>query len=233
MEGIVGDAFLPIVCELVNDPPSHNELDSRPLSARRAVESPSERADDADQEGVMADVALAKRCVAGEVAAWEQLYSQCHDALLTTVRTLLGVQGADFSLVDEIAARVWYALVADDGELLRRYSPKYGARLITFMRALAKDEMRRHLRSEQRRRKRERRAAARNSGRERSVAAEMNASLSEFLGTLSPEERGFGDSYLLAPANQPAPIPEPRPPATSFWRLTSRIRKKLSDFFRL
>jgi hypothetical protein len=224
---------LPALRAPVNDPPSDNELESQPLSPRRAAESLFECADDADHEGIMADVALAKRCVAGEVAAWEQLYGQCHDALLGTVQKMLGPQGADFSLVDEIAARVWYALVADDGELLQRYSPKYGARLITFMRALAKDEITRHLRSERRRHRRERRAAAKKSSREHSFAVEMNTSLSEFLVTLSPAERGFADNYLLAPANQPASIPEPKPPKTSFWRLTSRIRKKLIDFFRL
>jgi len=224
---------LPTVCAPVNHPPSDDDLRARLLSAQRAAESLSDCADETDHEGILADVALAKRCVAGEVAAWEQLYGQCHDTLLGTIRKMLGPHGADFSSVDEIAARVWYALVANDGELLRRYSPKYGARLGTFMRALAKDEISRHLRAERRRRKRERRAAVKKSSREQSVAAEMNASLSEFLVTLSPAERGFADSYLLAPANQPLPVAEPRPPATSFWRLTSRIRKKLIDFFGL
>jgi hypothetical protein len=142
-----------------NDPLSNNEPDSRALSARRVAGSFSECADDTDHEGIMADVALAKRCVAGEVAAWEQLYGQCQLRLLAAIYTMLGPQGADLTLAHEIAVRVWYALVADDGELLKRYSPKYGARLIAFMRALARDEISRHLRSERRRRERDRRVA--------------------------------------------------------------------------
>ena len=224
----------PIASALVNDPPSHNELDPpSTLSARRPAESSLERAADTDHDGIAADVALAKRCVAGEVAAWEELYGQCHDALLMSIQTMLGVQSADMNLVDEIAARVWYDLVADDGELLARYNPKYAARLITFMRSLAKDEISRHLRSERRRHKRERRAAVKKTAREHSVAAEMNASLSEFLVSLSPKERGFADNYLLAPVDSSAPVAKPDLPTTSLWRLTSRIRRKLIDFFGL
>ena len=66
---------------------------------------------------------LAKRCLSGEVAAWEELYAQCHEPLLVSIRIMLGPQSADATLVDEIAARVWYALVANDGELLSRYKP--------------------------------------------------------------------------------------------------------------
>ena len=49
-----------------------------------------------------------------------------------------GRTGTIPELVDEITARVWYALVADDGKLLERYDPSRGARLITFLRALTK-----------------------------------------------------------------------------------------------
>ena len=141
---------LAIVRPLLNGPPSRNERDSHTLSAQQAGQSRSECDDDTDHEGIVADVALAKRGVAGEVAAWEQLHGQCHDALLATIQNMLGLQGADGGLTDEIAARVWYTLVANDGELLQRYKPKYGARLITFIGSIAKDEVSRHLRSERR-----------------------------------------------------------------------------------
>ncbi len=75
-----------------------------------------------------------ERCLAGEVAAWEELYAQYHDVLLASVRCFLGQARSDHNLVDEIAARVWYALVANDGALLAKYDPKRGARIITFMR---------------------------------------------------------------------------------------------------
>ena len=50
-----------------------------------------------------------------------------------SVRIMLGPQSGDADVVDEIAARVWYALVANDGELLRNTIP-VGAKLITFVR---------------------------------------------------------------------------------------------------
>lgn len=94
-----------------------------------------------DPPGVHADLLLAERCLAGEPAAWEEFYTQCHEPLLVSVRIMLGPQGSDANLVDEIAARVWYALVANDGELLARYKPDQGARLITFICKLAKDQI--------------------------------------------------------------------------------------------
>ena len=58
-------------------------------------------------------------------AAWparwphgRRLYAQCHEPLLLSIRIMLGPRNTDANLVDEIAARVWYALVANDGELL-------------------------------------------------------------------------------------------------------------------
>ena len=64
------------------------------------------------------------RCIAGEVAAWEEIYAQCHTPLQTFVRRRLGPTRHDPELVDELTARVWYALVADDGKLSKRYDPQ-------------------------------------------------------------------------------------------------------------
>ena len=85
----------------------------------------------------------------------KSVYAQCHDPLCASIRVMLGRRGSDVDFIDEIAARVWYRLVDNDGELLSRFSPERGARLITFMCALAKDEVCRHARNEVRRRDRE------------------------------------------------------------------------------
>ncbi|MGA2030687.1 MAG: hypothetical protein ABSG68_00385 [Thermoguttaceae bacterium] len=133
----------------------------------------------------------------------------------------------DPNLVDEIAARVWYALVANDGELLARYSPQRGARLITFMRALAKDEICRHFRAEIRRREREV-AAFRERPPLAGIDSGYSASgLREFLATLSPQEHSFCCEVLLA---EPAPGGEISRSAANIWQLTHRIYKKLLRF---
>ena len=79
--------------------------------------------EDASKAFLQADRQLVDRCLAGEVAAWEEFYAQCHDPLCTAIRIMLGRPHGDPNLVDEIASRVWYALVANDGKLLGRYSP--------------------------------------------------------------------------------------------------------------
>ena len=67
------------------------------------------------------DQALIDRCLEGEVAAWEQLYHVHHGPLCTSIKAILGGPQSDPELVDEIAAMVWYALVAKDGALLGRF----------------------------------------------------------------------------------------------------------------
>lgn len=181
----------------------------------------------ADTVGLHADAMLVERCVAGEVAAWEALYGQCHEPLLTSVRIMLGRQSNDANLVDEIAARVWYALVAKDGELLARYDSKRGARLVTFLRALAKDEISRHFRAEVRRRKREL-EVLREKGQHPGVAPSHPVdSLAEFLCTLTAHERAFCSDYLLA---QPTGAPEKLHSEANVWQLTHRIYLKLMRF---
>lgn len=90
-----------------------------------------------DHDGAIADLHLVDRCLNGEVAAWEELYAQCHEPLCTAIRSKLRQGITDPNLVDEMAARVWYAVVKNDGELLSRYDPERGGRVITFLRAIA------------------------------------------------------------------------------------------------
>jgi len=182
---------------------------------------------DMDGAGVHADSLLAERCLAGEVAAWEQFYTQCHEPLLVSVRIMLGPQSSDASLVDEIAARVWYALVANDGKLLARYKPDRGARLITFMRALAKDEIVRYFRAEIRRRNRELTALRERPQHQSENARQPVNSMAEFIGTLTPHERVFCSDYLLA---EPSGAVEQKYSRANIWQLSHRIRCKLLQF---
>jgi hypothetical protein len=182
----------------------------------------------ADAGGARADAMLVERCVAGEVAAWEQLYAQCHNPLLVSIEIMLGRVSSDSNLVDEIGARVWYALVANDGELLTRYNPNRGARLGTFLRALAKDEIARHFRAEVRRRKRELsalRERPQHQGRDPDYPVN---SLGEFLGTLTPHERAFCSDHLLAETS--AATNEKPCAAANVWQLSHRIYRKLVKF---
>jgi hypothetical protein len=190
-------------------------------------------ADDADASAganaatIEAEVRLVERCLAGEVAAWEQLYQECHEPLLASIRVLLGRPNHDVNLVEEIAARVWYALVDNDGELLSRFDPKRGARLRTYFRVLAKEEIAKHFRSEFRRRKREASAPSESQRSPTSAPGLPVASLADFLGTLTPQERGFCSEYLLADSSGATN----RTYSTSnIWQLTHRVYCKLRRF---
>ena len=187
--------------------------------------SPPSEADDSRCGSVLSDRKLVERCLAGEVAAWEELYAQCHQPLLSLISAML--RQPDASLVDEIAARVWYALVENDGELLGRFDPARGTRLITFMRALARDLAARHYRSELRRQKREREVLRQKSRYHIPEEDATDASLDEFMATLTPHERGFCSRHHLAtPSDEGEQLASP----DSVWQLTRRIRRKLLRF---
>ncbi len=176
------------------------------------------------------DRQLVDRCLRGDVAAWEELYEQCHPPLVESVKILLGHGAADPHLIDEIAARIWYALVADDGKLLARFDPDRGAQLTTFLRVLAKDEVSRHFRTEQRRQEREL-AALRE--RPRHHLADFNlpvTSLSAFLATLTPHERLFCGEHLLSVPPDSGDNRGEEPTSAAAWQLTHRIHKKLLKF---
>ena len=176
------------------------------------------------------DALLAARCAAGEVDAWEEIYRLHHASLVRTIAVLLGSRGSDRDLVDELTARVWYRLVEQDSRLLNRYSPDRGARLITFMRAIARDVIRRHYRSEMRRQRREQIAAGTKSVER--FSGSVDRSLSEFLATLSPSERRFTNDYLLSDPVElgSCSTVEPRKSDASIWQFRRRVRVKLQRF---
>ena len=89
------------------------------------------------------------------------------------------------------------------------------------------------MRAERRRRKRERRASHGKLDHHPADANESGASLSEFLVTLTPTERGFADECLLAAAAaEGVPCPTPKYSLANIWQLTGRIRRKLQAFLK-
>ncbi len=213
-------------------------LDSSGLDRERFVEQADAWNDGGGQEHpspasdkqlIKREKKLVGRCARGDVAAWEELYQQHHPALLRSISVLLGTKKPDRNLVDELAAQVWYSLVDEDGELLGKFCPTHGARLNTFIRAVAKDVTYRYFRAEQRRRKRELTAARAGSDGHDSDD-HLDDSLSEFLGTLSESEREFTEEYLLSTRDSDDDDGSDRSD-TSVWQFTRRIRVKLGSFF--
>lgn len=177
--------------------------------------------------GCRQDRQLIERCLAGNVTAWEGLYAQCHTPLFALVRGMLHTADAD--LIDEIVARVWYALVADDGALLTRFDPARGARLITFMRTIAQNEAKKYFLAEVRRREREVIATRERSASETLDGLSSHIVMEEFLTTLSPGDRIFCLQHVLATCPSGI-IGDPTEGAR--WQHTRRIYKKMLAFLR-
>ena len=177
---------------------------------------------------IAADRRLIDRCIAGEVAAWSLLYRETHESLLSTIRSFLGRAGHDRNLVEEIAARVWYAVVKDDFSLLNRFDVRRGCRLTTFLSVLAKSETRMLFRSERRRKSREQ-LVSRSELAGDSARQGVMISDEEFIATLSPAERTFYLEVLVAPSER-RELAEQGYSCENMWQLNYRVRKKLERF---
>jgi hypothetical protein len=178
---------------------------------------------------VAADRKLIERCLAGDVGAWSVLYQQTHDSLLATIRNFLGRAAQDRNLVEEIAARVWYALVKNDFELLAKFDVRRGCRLSTILSVLAKSETRMLFRSERRRRSREQLVSRPELDSELSIGPAALVSDEDFLGTLSPAERTFYLDVLVASSEQ-RQLAQQAYSSENIWQLNYRVRKKLERF---
>ncbi len=200
----------------------------RPLSLsvdRRLPDFGQAEADVAgDAEG---DRRLAERCISGEVAAWEELYGRFHGPLCRAISGMLGRGGSDLSRVDEIAARVWYALVRNDGALLGRFDPAQHTRLGGFLRGLARIEIMQYFRAEYRRRAQEAASPCRDGGGSAASDWQMAAMIEDFSSTLTVREQEFLEEHLLGQSEgEKRDLSE-----ASFWQLCHRIRSKLKAFF--
>jgi hypothetical protein len=187
-------------------------------------------AQQSDGAGAHADRLLVDRCLAGEVAAWEELYDQCHLPLCIAIKSLLGPGYRDLNLIDEIAARVWYALVRNDGELLDRFDPCQDLRLSTFLRGVARIEIMQYVRAERRRRAREAEAGRRPHHDGRLSDWQLDVMLNEFTATLTPGEQRFVEEYLLVASPEDDKYGIDLTDA-NIWQRRHRIRAKLRAFF--
>ncbi len=172
------------------------------------------------------DRQLVEDCLTQEPAAWTRLYQACHDPLLAAIRSFLHNAVTDANLVDEIAARVWYAVVRNDGEMLSRFDVARGCRLTTFLSVLAKNEARQYFRTERRRRSREE-VASRREVETPNPFFFAYASEKEFLGTLTPGERAYYETVLISLPHDQA---TEQYSTENAWQLRHRVRKKLDQF---
>jgi DNA-directed RNA polymerase specialized sigma24 family protein len=176
-------------------------------------------------EGPFLDRALVDACLAGDPNAWDDLYHQCHDWLLTTVcRILIQQNCGNLELADEIAARVWFEVIRDDAALLDRFDPRRGFRLRTYLAGIAKGMLAHFVRSEIRRRRREAESATRRMPTRDFLS--LGITLDEFRQTLTPAEQKFYSDVLLAAEMDPVAAGYSR---TNAWQLSSRICRKLTD----
>ena len=185
----------------------------------------------ADAAGSQADRLLVGRCLAGEPAAWEEIYGQYHAPLCALIRSQMSPDCCDPNVIDEIAARVWYDLVKDDGRLLARFDPCRDVRLGAFLRGLARIEILRYRRGEHRRCDGE--AKVRANHRQHAPLSEyqVDALLNDFVATLTPNERLFLQDYALFPSVEGTNTDSTEPSDSSKWQRCHRIRLKLRAFF--
>jgi DNA-directed RNA polymerase specialized sigma24 family protein len=181
-----------------------------------------------EASGVEADAVLVARCLEGDESGWAALYERHHFRLLQAIKFLLGDNLADFQLVDELAARVWFALVRDDARLLARYNPRRHARLDSFLAGLARVELLRYERSEQRRKSHEWASGCRSLKQRRVADVQILMMVREFAATLTPAEREFLETNLIAQKNGNSK----KLTAANTWQRRHRIRSKLKDFLK-
>ncbi|MEX2187371.1 MAG: hypothetical protein WD875_11270 [Pirellulales bacterium] len=192
------------------------------------------------------DRQLVDRALSGQPGAWDALYDRCHQPLLAAIRAIIANRAVDPNLIDELAARVWYAVVRDEGRLLDRFDPSRGCVLTTYLALLAKDEASRLFRSERRRRRRETAVATsekKTPTKNQANPAAAQLTLAEFAATLTPAEKTFYEEITVA-GSQPkngqddkngtekangAAQSNGRSQANE-WQLNHRVRRKLERF---
>lgn len=198
-------------------------LQPKPLTCHSEQEIGADNAS-ARSADIFRDWQIIQACLAHQATAWSELYQLVHDPLLAAIRSFLRDAASDPNLTEEIAARVWYALVRNDGALLGQFDVSRGCRLITFLAVLAKNEARQYFRSERRRRSREEKA----SRHELEYAPpEMELTDEEFLHLLTPTERDYLQNVLVASVDSNKAGDYSR---QNSWQLSHRVREKLHRF---
>jgi hypothetical protein len=208
-----------------------NVRTDRPRGTDLAKKPDNSAVKSGEKEVVAADRLLVDRCLAGDVAAWEQLYRQCHTPLCGVIKSLVRPSGHDANLIDEIAAHVWYALVRNDGELLDRFVSGWNVPLTGFFAGLARIEMLHYFRAERRHHAREARTGRKCRGSMPLSDWQVDAMLDDFAATLTASEQLFLEKYLLSSDLEAAAADDSDISDASVWQHRHRIRSKLRAFF--
>ena len=202
-----------------------------PASAAASGERSAERGGDGPKKGrVLVDQQVVQRCLEGDERAWEKLYRKCHPRLRKAIELLLGVDASDGHVIEEIAARVWYALLKDNHRLLAAYDADRDSALDGFLMGLARIEILRYTRSERRRHSHEM-SGGRNRLEEQRVSDwQLATMMDEFTSTLTAGERKFMERFLTGPVDDQTDAELEDLPATTVWTRRYRIRRKLNRF---
>lgn len=176
----------------------------------------------ARRKGALLDRALVDRCLLGENDAWEELYWECQPRLLMHIETLLTQRRLSTHPADEVAARVWYAVLRNDAALLAAFDPSYNCRLRAYMAGLATKELLRFLRDQSRQRNRDNSAQPTQQPDSQLEYAELH----DFLGTLTNRERAFCQQCISGEVEANHEYSQ-----SNIWQLRHRIRQKLKAFY--
>ena len=176
------------------------------------------------------DALLVRRCLEGADDAWRQMYDRCQLPLQRAIGSLLGEDRSDLATIDEIAARVWYALVRDEFRLLASYDLEREVRLSSYLAGLARIEVLRFFRSERRRRTHESRGGRRLL-RMRRAPVHFDSVMREFAATLTEAEKELLESHLTPPGDDQFQSDHASLSRSAIYQRRHRIRGKLREFF--
>jgi DNA-directed RNA polymerase specialized sigma24 family protein len=157
-----------------------------------------------NREAAQREYDLVQRVLTGDQHAWYLLFHDQQPRLIARVRQLLGPMHRHEDLAEEVAARVWCAVLADDGHLLRVYDPKCG-RLGTYLGRRAYFEMISLLRTSANRSRHESGYRRRRTEAVEQLALPETLVWQEILPRLTDTERHFFHEYLLCRSSSPLP----------------------------
>lgn len=174
-----------------------------------------------------AEAALIARCLKGEEAAWKEFYDTHTPDFRRLVRYFLAKDRRTADTVDEIVARVWYALLRDDARLLHRCLDCQRKCPRCFLAGVVRMEVRKYVRSEMDRARHGERFAqcCRGCGASPPSNLEVAALLNEFATTLNAKELDFLESYLLGHPGGGCRLSD-----ANVWQRRHRLRVKLKQF---
>ncbi len=174
-----------------------------------------------------ADSALWARCLAGDEAAWDEFYQARTPELRRLVGCFLAANRRDAETIEEIVARVWYALVCDEARLFRRCFIEPCVCRCRFLAGIVRNEVRRYVRCESERARHGRQFAlgCAGCGESPPSSLEFGSLLNEFASTLNPKELDFLENYLLG-----FPCSGDCLSDANVWQRRHRLRMKARQF---